>query len=57
MDYMFTYLRRGNEEVPIVRLRSTIESETKLEIGKHTSVTIEQPDIIYSYEFVVKKSY
>lgn len=52
--YMFTYLKRGNGEVPIVRIEADTEAETKLEVGKHQSIVIEQPDIIYAYEFVVK---
>lgn len=53
-EYMFTYMQRGNIEVPIVRIKSTIESETKLDIGKHTSVVVEQSDINIFHDFVVK---
>ena len=53
-NYMFTYLKRGNGEVPIVRIEADTDDETKMEVGKHQSIVINQPDIIYSYEFVVK---
>lgn len=54
MDYMFTYMRRGAMDVPIVRIKALTYAETKLKTGQHCSVTIKQPDMILNYEFVVK---
>lgn len=53
-EYMFSYMKRGIQEVPILRIKSAIESETNLTIGTHQHIAIKQPDIIYEYDFVVK---
>ena len=53
-EYMFTYMRRGALEVPIVRLKSKDREEVRWDIGKAKTIVIEQPDIIYEYNFVVK---
>lgn len=53
-NYMFTYIRRNNREVPIVRVETSTDDETIFKTGKHYSIAITQSDIIYSYEFVIK---
>ena len=53
MEYMFTYMRRGNYEVPIVRVYSEDPEEIELDIGKHHTVVIEQIDMTITYDFVI----